>query len=347
MFSRIIPAAILFVSVGWAVSFAQLKIDNPDVKSKANTKIAPIDAKDEGVNFEMRMIDGTVMKVMLLDKSMSLATKYGKLVVPAADLRRLDFGFRYPDGVEAKIEKAVSDLGSQDFQTREGAEKRLIKIGLHAIPLLRRAVKSENPELVHRSEIALKNLEGKLEDGKPELNDYDVVDTAEFTVKGRLEGGIMSVRTKYFGDTTVNFTDIRSFHSVGQTARTELSLDAAKYGKMNQFEWMETSILLIEGQMFEVSASGKVDQWPQTPGQYMVGPEGLAINGNRFGMVANSGLPGQLIGRIGPNGPVFSIGASLKSKATESGKLYLQIGPSPWNCPSSGAYKIIVMLKNP
>jgi hypothetical protein len=112
MFRRMIPAAAIVASLGWAVSFAQQKIDNPDLKSKVDAKAAPkAEAKGNDETFELRMTDDTVMKVVLLDTSVSLATKYGKLVIPTADLRRLEFGFRYPEGIEAKIDKAVAELG--------------------------------------------------------------------------------------------------------------------------------------------------------------------------------------------------------------------------------------------
>src|SRR5579872_3038747 len=249
MLSRILPVALLCAALGWASTLAQPKPSDPDLNSKADVKPeSKSEGKDESLVFELRMIDGTLMKVVLLDKSMTVATKYGKLIIPATDIRRLEFGFRYPEGVEAKVEKAVAELGSPEFQTREEAEKQLLKVGLHAIPSLRRAMKSSNPEVLHRSEAALKKLEGKLEEGKPELNDYDVVETAEFTVKGRLVAGMMSVRTKYFGETTLNFTDIRSFISVGHSFNVELTLDAAKYGKMSQSDWMETTITVSAGQ---------------------------------------------------------------------------------------------------
>jgi hypothetical protein len=346
MSNRIIPTAVVVASLGWAAPFAQPKTGDRDLKPNGDVKpAAKTEAVGEGATFELRMTDDTVLKVELLDKSVSLLTKYGKLVIPAAEIRRLEFGFRYPDGAEAKIENAIAELGSPDFKTREKGEKQLIKIGLHAIPNLRKAEKSDNPEVVHRAQEILKSLEGKLEEGKPELRNYDVVETPEFTAKGQLLINVLSVRTKHFGETIVKLTDIRSFHAVGHSSKVEISLDAAKYGKMNQSEWMETAIDLSAGQQLEVAASGQVDQWPQGPGQYMVGPEGLA-NGFRQGMGA-TGLPGQVIGRIGASGTPFSIGASYKGKATESGKLYLRIGASPWNCPSTGSYKVVVKVASP
>jgi len=126
------------------------------------------------------------MKVTLLDPSLALATKYGKLSIPATEVRPgLDFGFRYPDGLEEKINKAIGELGSSEFKTREDAEQALANVGHFAIPaLLRRAVKGEDPEAVRRAQAVLRLLENKLGEGKAELRDYDVVETAEFTREG-------------------------------------------------------------------------------------------------------------------------------------------------------------------
>src|SRR5207302_754297 len=127
-----------------------------------------------------------------------------------------------------KIEKAVGELGSADFRTREDAEQMLANTGHFAVPALRRAVKSDDPEVVRRAQAVLKLLEGKLTSDKLELRDYDVVETPEFTAKGRLELGALKVRTKYFGDATVKLTDIKSFRSVGSASSAEFALDAAK-----------------------------------------------------------------------------------------------------------------------
>jgi hypothetical protein len=346
MFTRLVPVVAVVLALGWAASFAQppkVKTepkDDPKSAAKADPKGAAV--------FELRMHDDTVMKVVLLDPSVTLVTKYGKLTIPAAEVRRLEFGFRYPDGLEEKINKTVGELGSPDFRTREDAEQALANIGHFAIPAVRRAVKGDDPEAVRRAQAVLKLLENKLGEGKTELRDYDVVETAEFTAKGRLEIGVLKVRTKYFGDATVKLTDIKSFRSAGSASNGEFSLDAAKYAKMNQSDWLETMIEVTSGQQLEVTASGRVDQWPQGPGQYMVGPEGQNVGGFRpGGFQAAVGLPGQVVGRIGANGTQFAIGASFKGKVTESGKLYLRIGPSPWNCDSTGTYKVVVNVSTP
>src|SRR5262249_15318095 len=154
----------------------------------------------------------------LLDASLPVTTRYGKLTIPTDEVRRLEFGFRYPEGVEAGVNKAIGELGAAEFRDREAAEQALAGAGHYAIPALRRALQSDNPEVVRRVGDALRAATSKLEPDKPELRDHDVIETAEFTVKGRIELGVLKVRTKFFGEAAVKLTDIRAFRGVGRAA---------------------------------------------------------------------------------------------------------------------------------
>jgi hypothetical protein len=51
-------------------------------------------------------------------------------------------------------------------------------------------------------------------------------------------------------------------------------------------------------------------------------------------------IPGTLVGRIGEDGTPFVIGERYTGRPVRSGKLYLHIGPSPWNNASTGAYRV-------
>ena len=46
------------------------------------------------------------------------------------------------------MEALVKQLGDDDYNTRESAEKRLVEMGRLAIPLLKDALKSPDPEVV-------------------------------------------------------------------------------------------------------------------------------------------------------------------------------------------------------
>jgi hypothetical protein len=70
------------------------------------------------------------------------------------------------------------------------------------------------------------------------------------------------------------------------------------------------------------------------PGPGALGPGGAARVRNPVG--------GQVVARIGSEGSPFAVGSSFKGKAPASGKVYLQITPSPWGNESSGSYKVKV-----
>jgi hypothetical protein len=53
-----------------------------------------------------------------------------------------------------------------------------------------------------------------------------------------------------------------------------------------------------------------------------------------------------LIGKIGENGEMFTIGDRYEGLPEQEGKLYLHIGPSQWNAQCNGNYDVKVRVKN-
>ena len=51
---------------------------------------------------------------------------------------------------------------------------------------------------------------------------------------------------------------------------------------------------------------------------------------------------GALLGKIGENGTPFLIGDQYEATPDVEGKLFLQIGPSPWGCDSTGKYDLVI-----
>ena len=68
-----------------------------------------------------------------------------------------------------------------------------------------------------------------------------------------------------------------------------------------------------------------------------VQPRGLNVQAGTF--LAG---PGVLVGRVGEDGTPFIIGERYTGRPTRSGRLYLHIGPSPWNNASTGSYRVRV-----
>jgi hypothetical protein len=80
----------------------------------------------------------------------------------------------------------------------------------------------------------------------------------------------------------------------------------------------------------------------------MAGPNGMA--GARPlqvpGGAAASAGPGQLVARVGESGNVFVVGERYTGRPQREGRLYLHIGPSPWNNASTGSYRVKITTGN-
>lgn len=326
MILRLLPVTVIVAAVGWWATTAHT----------AGPTTAPVPPASPPENreppeFEVRMADGSRFRAVLLDPTVTLSTRYGKLVIPAPEIRRIEPGLRYLDGVEARITRAVEDLGSPAFAAREEAEKLLLGFEHTAIPALRRAVRSPNPEVSRRAITLLKQLAEKLPPDRMTVRDYDVVETSEFTARGQVEGGRLKVRTRYFGEAVLLLAEVRGLRSVSETTATDVEVDASMYAKQNPQNWLETKVEVVDGQSIEITATGQIDLHPAVlGGQFTTGPNGHPG--------ANSA--GQLLGRIGPNGNVFVIGASHKGRVSGTGKLFLRMSQSPWNNDPTGSFHV-------
>jgi hypothetical protein len=157
------------------------------------------------------------------------------------------------------------------------------------------------------------------------------------------------MKTRHFGETTLPFAEVRSIRSTAATGN-EFVIEAAKYARQNNLEWLDTGIDVSNTAPLEVTAEGMVDLAPQQGGNYVSGPQGNPSNGNTMMMTPTGGrmsaVPGALYARIGPNGPPFIAGAHYKAaRPTANGRLYLKIAPGTWGgVDPSGSYKVKVKV---
>jgi hypothetical protein len=87
----------------------------------------------------------------------------------------------------SQVEAAVTRLGDTDFKVREGAEKELLRLKELAYLDLKRAVKSEDPEIRRRASNLLSELENKILGEQLRIPDYDVIETTLFPVTGQIQ----------------------------------------------------------------------------------------------------------------------------------------------------------------
>jgi hypothetical protein len=297
------------------------------------TKKKPGDAPETA---EVRFADGSTVRMVLTQSTVEITTRYGKLSVPVSEIRRIEFGFRYPEGVQAKIEAAIGKLSSGDTKVRDAAAQDLLGFRELAYPPLKRAAVGTDAELGRRAREVIRKLEDKVGAEKLKIRDLDTIHAAEFIVSGKIEAPTLGGRTTYFGEVTVQVAEVRTIRFLaGPGAEVEIVVEAAKYAATSQDQWLDTEVDVAEGATLEIVAAGQVDLWPQG-GNYKTGPDAQP----RQGTSPDGNPSGMLLGRIGERGKVFQIGSKYLGPAGEAGRLYLRIACSSWNNPSTGGYGV-------
>lgn len=303
----------------------------------ADNKNKPLPNPNE---VEVRLSDGSRVRMLVLQENLDVETKYGKLTIPSWDLRRIEFGIRPAPAVAKIIEEAVKRLGDKAFPEREKAVSDLVAVGAPAYLALHRAARSKDAEVAQRATQALKQIRQKVPESRLRLREDDLVQTSEFTIIGRVLNPTIKVKSAIFGENQLHITDLRGMRWLGQLAEIELEVEAAKYA-INAVQWMDTGVELNLDEELVISASGQVDLMANNPGQFVSGPEGNP----QIAQGPGTHVPGTLLGRIGEAGPVFVIGQHFNGTVQNEGKLYVQISTSPWARGGSGAtgsYKVKV-----
>jgi hypothetical protein len=322
--------------------------------SAGQEKSAKIEPARPDVNsIEVRFADDSLVKMTLQNPTIVVSTRYGKLVVPVEEMRRIELGLRIPEATLKRIEAAVKSLGDANFQKREAAGTELLALRELAYPAVQKAARSKDPEVARRAEQITKTLTEKLSADKLHIPQHDTVVTAEFTIVGQVESAQLKARTPYFGETSLNLGEIRTVRWLATGRDSKIVVEAARHGGQQEV-WLDTNIEVRSGSTLQISATGSVDLMPNQPGNMVVNPDGtnqrlVGANGAvvpaapRAARGARAGpqqMHGALVGRIGERGRIFVVGSKFDAPANEDGKLYLRIIPSPYGTESTGAYDV-------
>jgi hypothetical protein len=163
---------------------------------------------------EVKFTDNSTLKMTLLDEKIDFVTPYGKLSIPVADIQTLDFATRVSEDAQKKVEKAIADLGSTDFKTREAATAELLKLGEKAYPAVVDAAKSSDVEVKRRAEAILEKIKAGVPPEMLKVRKVDTLTTEGAKFVGRIEVGTIRVNTNVFGEQQVKLADIRSLRSL-------------------------------------------------------------------------------------------------------------------------------------
>ncbi len=177
---------------------------------------------------EVRLADGTTQKVTLLDQKIDFTTPYGKVSVPAADVQSLDLAMRIPEEVAKEAEKAIADLGSNDFQTREAASATLVRLGARAYPMVLEASRSGDAEVKRRAEAVLEKIRKGLPADALKPRKNDALTAGGCTFNGRVESAALRVRTSDGKEKELALADVRRVLSAAAKAAAAASRPDAR-----------------------------------------------------------------------------------------------------------------------
>jgi hypothetical protein len=359
---RLAMVALFSCGILFTVSSAQDKEKVDEVKKVEPVKKTPTGPKTKIETIpgdcEIHFLNGSKVRMVVQSEKLDIATAYGKLSVPVKDVRSIEFGLHYPEGMEAKIETAIKSLGSGDYREREKADKALQELAPFSYPAVLEASRTQELEVSKRAkEIAVK-LKAKHPKKDLKVMIEDKVVTHNFTIVGRILTTTVKAKTEYFGEQELNLTKMRTLKAMGAVSMdVEFSLDSGKYA--NQGQWFDSGYHCDGQTAVSVIAKGLIDVWPQQMGQFMCGPSGfqntrngggnggMIKGGRKIGNVLNGNQHGgMLIGKIGESGDYFLIGDHFEGIPEGEGNLFLHIGPSQWNCQCIGTFEIKIQRKD-
>jgi hypothetical protein len=182
-------------------------LDIPQRTSAEVRTERPIRVPNPGL-CELRLADGSLIDMSLLTKHLEMNTPKGKLRIPIDTVRRIDVGFRYPDGLGDRVDAAVARLGHANFRIRETAGKTLLNLREVAYPALKLAVTSDDLEIKLRATDLARRLEQLLPAELLRIRRDDVVVTSGHTTTGRIDGAGLRFRSRVFGDVQLQMADL-------------------------------------------------------------------------------------------------------------------------------------------
>ena len=170
----------------------------------------------------MKLVDDSVVKLTLLEGQVEYMTPHGKLMIPVADIRKVELGLRIPEDVASSIQAAAADLGSSQFRKREEAAALLLKHREKSYPTLKLAARSADAEVSKRAEELLEKLEATVPRARLELPEHDVIHTEQSKIAGKIMVPMLRVRSFTFGDLPLKLADVVAMSTSGFNDKEEL-----------------------------------------------------------------------------------------------------------------------------
>jgi hypothetical protein len=208
---RNILGSCLLAAIVWTAACSQP--GNVVIHPATTTPPNHIKLPTEPGAVEVAFTDGSNLKLLLREEKITLVTAHGKLLIPVADIQRIEFAWRVSDEDTKRIEAAVVDLGSSEYCRREAASLTLLKLREKSYPALVRAARQKDLEVVRRAQELVNQIAAAVPPDHLVVRKHDVVHTADSRIAGRIEGVSIKAHTSQFGAVQVKLADMRSLRS--------------------------------------------------------------------------------------------------------------------------------------
>jgi len=193
-----------------------IRAAEPDSAAKAPaSKPIPREANIRD-RLEAHCLDGSVLKVYLLDEQIPLKTEYGTLHISAADIRRIEFATRMPRALTERVNTAVAKLGNDDYHVRENASAELLALQQIAYPALLAACENTDPEVVHRAEQLISQIRKAVSADDLEFQESDSVVTDKSQIAGVIDLQSLRVDCAALGEQQLKFEMLRRIELGGE-----------------------------------------------------------------------------------------------------------------------------------
>lgn len=288
--------------------------------------------------------DGGRMYMSFAGTHLDVTTRHGTLKIAVKEIHKIELATRIPREVQTAITQAVRDLGSEDFNVRDAASRKLKRFRERAYADLVEAATSSDSEVSRRAKELLDWLREAVPASKLRVRHHDTIHTSDSMIAGKIQTDMIPVESPQFGKLDLKLADAAGILFLGNNILTELKLEGTY--AMQTEAWLDTNLEFINGTMISVEASGEIDMYATQGyfGQYVGTPSGKKAWPGQTGLPRE---PGTLIGKFGERGTPFVIGSKYEGMVGEGGRLYLRADGNPYNVQTQGHYNIQIRGGNP
>ena len=294
-----------------------------DAASKTDTA-APATKPKVSDQVQFYMPDGDVLVGIMLAKQITVATEFGTLTIPTAQIRSFVPGLNSRPKLLKQIEGLIAKLASSDSAERDRAHKELATLGPKVGGELRRHKGGSNADRAKHIETLLTEFEKRQaaeeqagEDGEKSLAREDTVVTNDFTVLGKISPSTFQISTK-FGTLTTDLASINRAVRTGQGREAFSKIVDVTGQHLMQRGYKKSTIQVRQGDRVTVTATGYIVMSPWGSSTRST-PDGSTQWGQYNGFPT-----GCLVAKIG-NGKPFRIGSRKTFTAKTSGTIHFGI----------------------